>query len=49
MLSSPARRLLIALAGAILAIASRPHVDVRTGLALLGAFLIGIAVGSAHD
>jgi uncharacterized membrane protein len=46
MLPTPSHRLAVAIVGAVLAIASRPQVDVRTALALLGAFLIGIAMGA---
>ena len=49
MLTKPTHRLTIAVLGALLAIASRPQVDVRIALAMLGAFFIGLALGSRSD
>lgn len=45
-LTSNEWRILLALVGALLTVAGRPHLDPRTALQLMGVFAIGIAVGA---
>lgn len=43
---SPRYRAALAIGGALITIGARPGTDLRTAVALLGVFLIGIALGA---